>query len=62
MGFFAGLKRLNVILVLMAVTLAPSVMGEDNVPTQPLDWMAGPGNNGVEAVIRLDFGACENSF
>ena len=34
MGFFAGVKRLNVILVLMAVTLAPSVMGEDNVPTE----------------------------
>ena len=124
MGFFAGLKRLNVVFVLMAVTLASSVMGKDNVPTQPLDWMAGhwctdsggtcvqnyiaqpggqppthfartdggenwvrfenpehdfpqrieyrrdgdrlytevagPGNNGVEAVIRLDYGTCEN--
>lgn len=164
MGFFAELKRLNVVIILMAVTLAPSVMGEDSAPTQPLDWMtghwctdsggksveetwlpprggvlvgvgrtytadrtvgfeflriaavegvqnyiaqpggqppthfartaggenwvrfenpqhdfpqrleyrrngdnlqvevAGPGNNGVEAVIRLDFGACEDSF
>jgi len=33
--------RLNVVLVLITATLAPSVMGEDNVPTQPLDWMAG---------------------
>ena len=41
MGFFAGLKCHNIILVLMAVTLASSVMGEDNVPTEPLDWMAG---------------------
>ena len=41
MGYFAGLKRFNVVLVLMAVTLASSVMGEDNVPTEPLDWMAG---------------------
>lgn len=41
MGFFAGLKRLNIVLVLMAVTLAWSVMGEDNVPTESLDWMAG---------------------
>jgi len=41
MGFFAGLKRLNVFLVLMAVTLASSAMGEDNVPTKPLDWMSG---------------------
>jgi hypothetical protein len=102
MGFFAGLKRLNVVLVLMAVTLASSVMGEDNVPTQPggqppthfartdggEHWVrfenpehdfplrieyrrdgdrlytevAGPGNNGVEAVIRLDYGACEDSL
>ena len=31
MGFFAGLKRLNIIFVLMAVTLASLVMGEDKV-------------------------------
>jgi hypothetical protein len=24
--------------------------------------VAGPGNNGVEAEIRLDFGTCENSL
>ncbi len=41
MGFFAELKRLNVVIILMAVTLAPSVMGEDSAPTQPLDWMTG---------------------
>lgn len=41
MGYFAGLKRLNIILVLMAVTLASPVMGEGNVPTESLDWMAG---------------------
>ena len=37
MGFFAGLKCFNAVLVLIAVTLASSVMGEDNVPTQSLD-------------------------
>lgn len=41
MGYFAGFKRINIILVLMAVILASSVMGEDKAPTQSLDWMAG---------------------
>jgi len=42
MGFFAELKRRNVALVLMAVILAPPVMGESNATTAPpLDWMAG---------------------
>ena len=35
------LKRLNVALILMGATLALPVMGDDKVPTQPLDWMAG---------------------
>jgi len=33
--------RLNAVLVLIAITLTPSVMGDDAVPAEPLDWMAG---------------------
>lgn len=33
--------RLNAVLVLISAALAPSVIGDDNVPAQPLDWMAG---------------------
>jgi hypothetical protein len=41
MGFFTGLKRLKVVLALITVTSASSVMSEDKVSTEPLDWMAG---------------------
>jgi len=41
MGFFSELKRFNLVLVLIAVTLALPVMGDDNASAQPLDWMAG---------------------
>jgi hypothetical protein len=62
--------------ILMAATLAQPAMGEDNAPIPPLDWMAGhwcSGSGaksveevwlpprGVEAVIRLEFSACEAS-
>lgn len=51
--------RPGAVLVLIAVTLAPSLTGDDAVS---MAEVAGPGPNGVEAVIRLGFRACEDSL
>ncbi len=55
MGFFAELKRRNVVLVLITATLAPPVMGEENSPTESLDWMAGHwcSDSGAKSVEEL---------